>query len=358
MPLRDVLIWILAITSLVFLPLVVIQDLTGKRLRQGTAPILVSGTILFLLVFCLWGRSLSFGVDTAGYAKVFAGYCNGQSMNDEQLSYFVTAWLLNAVMFGACNVDWMPGAWGLLVVAPLLAMREPLPLRLSFAAVLIFSLVGIELTTNALRQGVSVSVCMLAISVGRRNWVVGLPLAIMSVLLHTSTMLVFAALAFALLPWGLFVLALVGSIALVMQALQSGLESAFLQPLLYEVQKYLAHESDELWVRVLGFACVVAALVCPWLIRRHHDARLLTDKNYQIALRLAVACLPFLALPYFGYRMLYGIYPLVLFFTLLSGCRTATPLGRHFALLLIFNALVLLVWAQGSAAMRDLAFFD
>ena len=358
MPLRYVLLWILAITSLVFLHLFAIQNLTGRRFRKGTAPILVAGVILFLLVFCIWGRSLSFGVDTAGYAKIFADYCNGHSMDDAELSYFIAMWLLNAAMFGACNVDWMPGAWGLLVVAPLLAMREPLPLRLSFAAVLIFSLVGIDLSTNALRQGVSVSVCMLAISAVRRNCVVGLPLAIMSVLLHTSTLLVFTALVFALLPWRLFVLTLVSSITIVMQSLQYGYESEFLQPLLYEVQKYLAHESDDIWVRVLAFACVVAALVCPWLIRLHLDSKLLTDKNYKIALRLTVACLPFLTLPYFGYRILYGIYPLVLYYTLLSGCRTATPNGRHLALLIILNAMVLLVWSQGSNAMRDLAFFD
>lgn len=358
MPLRDVLIVILAITSMVFVPVAAMQRAPNGRFRKGIAPFLTASTVILLLVIFLSGRSLGFGVDTATYAELFAGYCRGHSMNDEQFSYVMTVWLLNAGMFGACNVAWMPSVWGLLVIAPLLAMREPLPLRLCFAAVLMFSLVGIELTTNALRQGLSVSACMLAISVGRRHWALGLPVAILSLLLHTSTVLVFAVLAFALLPWRLFFLAFVGSIALVMQALQSGLESALLQPLLYEVQKYLAHEADEFWVRVLGFACVLAALVCPWLIRRSKYAALLKNKNYQIAMRLGVACLPFLALPYFGYRMLYGIYPLVLFFTFLSGRQTATPLGRHFALLFTFNAVVLLVWAQGSAAMRDVAFFN
>ncbi len=85
---------------------------------------------------------------------------------------------------------------------------------------------------------------------------------------------------------------------------------------------------------------------------------LLAERNYQIALRLAVACLPFLGLPYFGYRMLYGLYPPLLLFTLLAGRRAGVPLGRQFTWLLLLNATILIAWAQGSAAMREVAFFD
>lgn len=359
MLLRDLLIFIVILTAVALLPSAVLHGPSGLRPRPGVVPMLVAGSILILFVLALSGRSLEFGIDTAGYAELFQAHCRGQPLAGEQFSYILSIRLLNAGMLGACQLDLLPAVWGLLVIVPLLLMREPIELRLSFAAILIFSLVGVELTTNALRQGVSVSIFMLAVSLGRRRSLLALPFLALSALLHTSTFLILLVLILSMMSWGRFLFAAVGALLVVTFYLQSGIDiqSSLLFPFLYEIQKYLGHEADELWVRILGFAGVVATLACPWLLT--HDTRdLRSSSYYQVSLKLGAACVPFLGLPYFGYRIIYGIYPLVVYFTLLYGRERNITLGRQFGLLLASNAVLLFVWAHGSTAMREVLFLD
>lgn len=359
MSFRDVLLLTLAAVLVAVMPVLAVQGTARRRIRSGSSLLLAAGVLLLVMFACLSGRSLGFGVDTAAYADLFAGYCSGQPLDDRDASFLAATWLLNGTMLGACDLRWLSSAWAFLVVVPLLCMREPWSMRLVFAAVLLFSLIGIELTTNALRQGLSVSACMLAISIARRRSLLALPIAVLAVLLHSSTSLVLVALAVSLLPWRLFLLAMVASVGVIAQLVVMGFESELLRPLLYEIQKYLMHDADEIWVRVLAYTSVLATLACPLVVaERGRVSALLKRSHYQIALRLTVACLPFLSLPYFGYRMIYGLYPLVLYFTLLANRRDSVLSGKQFALLLTFNSLMLLTWAQASSAMRDVPFFD
>lgn len=359
MLLRDVLILIVILTGGVLLSFAAMYLRFARHAPPRVAPTIVASAILISFVLFLSMRSLGFGVDTAGYAELFQAYCRGQSLEDEQFSYVLSIHLLNAGMLGACKLELLPGIWGLLVVLPLLFIREPLALRLSFAAVLIFSLVGVELTTNALRQGVSVSSFMLALSLSRHRSLLAIPFLVLAALLHTSTFLVLMALGLAMLSWGRFLFATVGATLFVALLIQSGIdiESSLMRPFLYEIQKYLAHEADELWVRILGFAGVLGALTSPWFLSRD-ASELRLSGHYQIALKLSAACLPFLGLPYFGYRIIYGIYPLVVYFTFLHGRERNIALGKQVAMLLAFNAVLLFVWAQGSTAMREIPFLD
>jgi hypothetical protein len=356
MILRDVLLAVFFLVTLLSFPLVLMRSLPGPRLRPGIAPLICASFILILYTFGLWFRSLDFGVDTAAYSDLFKEYCHGQGLGDSQLSYKLSIYLIDAGMLGACRIDYLPGVWGGLVIAPLLLMREPIKMRLSFAAILIFSLVGIELTTNALRQGLSVSVCMLAISFGRKRWILALPLFGISMLLHTSMILVLVLLGFSMMSWKRFLFVMGGATLLVTYSIQSGVEPEFLWPFLYEIKKYIKHDDDELWVRVLGFACILGALASSMLPPRQRCAQS-SSVHIQIALKIGVACLPFLVLPFFGYRIVYGIFPMVLYFTLIHGREKGIPLGYQFGLLISFNMAILFSWAHGSGFMRGVPFF-
>ena len=359
MLLRDILVIIIMLTAVALLPSAVLHGPSGLRPRPGVVPMIVAGSMLTLFVLALSGRSLDFGTDTAVYAELFQAYCHGESLADRSLSYILSIHLLNAGMLGACKLELLPGAWGLLVVAPLLFMREPIEFRLSFAAILIFSLVGVELTTNTLRQGLALSFLMLGVSLGRKRSLLALPFIALATLLHTSTFLVLLVLALSMISWGRFLVAAVGAIMFVGFYIKSGIDidSSLLFPFLYEIQKYLGHDADELSIRIIGFVGVLAALVCPWLLTRDAGG-LRSSSYYQISLKLGAACLPFLSLPYFGYRMIYGIYPLAVYFTLLHGREKNIALGRQFGLLLAFNAALLFVWAVGSTSMREVSFLN
>ena len=77
-----------------------------------------------------------------------------------------------------------------------------------------------------------------------------------------------------------------------------------------------------------------------------------------MALKLATTCLPFLTLPYFGYRYVYGIYPIVLYLVLRASSDLDVKRGRLLLLITAVNIAILLVWSHGSSYMHEVPFFD
>lgn len=341
----------------------------GPRLSEAerSAWVLRQLSALMLLAFLglMAARSLEFGVDTAAYAEFFGDHCRYGPQPGVELSFTLSALWLNAGMAGLCSVPLLPAVWALLIVACVLGVQPPLParhqrrlFRLSFAALLMVSMVGVELATNALRQGLSAAVLMLAVSCWPRHKVVAAAFALASIGLHASAALVLLAFAAAQLGWRAFALALAAAVAYVLQALQADVEPAWLEPLLFEIQKYLAHDDDEVWVRVLAFSAVLGTLASAWLAARDAALRrvLRDDPAWGQSLRLTVTCLPLLAVPYFGYRYVYGIYPVVLYLVLLAATRAGLLPTRVFASVLGCNAVVLLAWAHGSSSMQEVPF--
>ena len=367
--LADVLAISLGLTALAAWTLTLVA---GPRLAapQRSAWVLRQLSMLLLLVFVLAMalRSLEFGVDTAAYAEFFDDFCRRGAQRDAELSYRLSAQLLNAGMAGQCSVPLLPGAWALLVVGCLLFVAVPLSspaeqqcLRWSFTALLMFSMVGVELVTNALRQGLSVAVMLLAISFWPRLRLTSAALALVAIGLHSSAALVVLAWAAARLPWRPFLAVLAGAVLYIaMLALQADEVPALLEPLLFEITKYLAHDDDEIWVRVLAFAALAGSLAATrWTAPDSPSARTLRhDMAWGQALRLSVTCLPLLAVPYFGYRYIYGVYPVVLYLCLLAATRSGVPPTRLFLRLFLVNAAVMLVWAHGSTSMQEVPFFD
>lgn len=360
MLLSNVLTAVFMFAILAVLPLRILAPGNSTK-SGGSGWISVRISLLLICVFLVLMavRSLGFGVDTAAYADFFREYCRAGAPEGTESSFMLSALLLNAGMAGACSVILLPAVWALLIVAGLLLMAAPLSLRLRYAALLTFSLVGVELATNALRQGLSVAVMMIAVSFWPRRRAVALACTLASVALHTSAALVVLGFGIASLPWTGFAIVFSGLVASVLYVLSTGIEPTLLTPFLYEIQKYLDHEADELWVRVLSFACVAGALLLPVASARAGMVRhaLLEAPNYACAVRLSITCLPFLMLPYFGYRYIYGVYPLVLYLTLCAVRETGKHIDRHFALLLAFNAVLLLGWARGSSYMQEVPFF-
>lgn len=341
-------------------PRVAAGDRVDWVLRRLSALLLAA----FLLSMAL--RSLDFGVDTAAYAEFFGDYCRYGPQRGVELSFTLSALWLNAGMGGQCSTHLLPGVWALLIVACVLAVAPPLATRRQrrqfrwcFAALLMFSMVGIELATNALRQGLSAAVMMIAVSLWPRQRLTALAVALAAVALHASAALVLLAFAMAQLGWRGFFAALVLSVGYVMQALEADVEPVWLEPLLFEIQKYLAHDDEEVWVRVLAFAALLGTLAAAPLAARGAALRrtLLADPAWGQALRVTFTCLPLLAVPYFGYRYVYGVYPVVLYLVLLAATRSGVPVARLYLRTMAFNAAVLMAWALGSSSMLEVPFF-
>ena len=326
----------------------------------------VAVTASAVMVVLMGLRSLDFGVDTVAYAELFTDYCKGDPLSDAEGSFRVTTWMLNGLMFGACSTPWLPAAWILGVVLPVFLIDAPARLKIFYLCAFLFSIVGVELSTNALRQGLSAGMILWSVSLLSRpsgsRTALAMLLGLFAVAFHASAALFIGAYLLARLRWVPFFATLGLLVWMTLSYMDADLALPFARDFLYEIQKYAAHEGDEIWIRVLAFACVLVALSAPVLAGGGAKVRqALGTGPYAIALRLGVLCLPFLALPYFGYRFVYGVYPMILFLTLaasmLPGLRR--PLARERPLFLWIaglNVLVLLAWAAGSSYMREVPF--
>lgn len=361
MLLSDVVVLFAALALLGFVPvrLIAEQRLSLKSRGRWAANQVAMGLICVAVLFMSF-RSLSFGVDTIAYAELFSGFCAGRAIDNNESSFALSIWLLNAAMLGACDASLLPAAWVATVIAAVAICAGQRVPRARYAALLLVSMIGIELTTNAMRQGLAVGLLVAAVSHwSPRRWLSGI-LVIAALALHNSMSLAIAAVALSSLPWRWFVPSIFLLVIAIITALDMQIELAFVQPFIYEIGKYLAHENEEIWIRVLAFASVLIALTTPLACTQGgaERRRLVCDPHYNMALRIAVTCIPLLVLPYFGYRYIYAVYPIILWLSLSAASASLQSHGRHFALTLALNFVVLFGWSLGSSYMREVPFFD
>jgi hypothetical protein len=319
----------------------------------------IAALLLVLLMTALAIRSRAFGVDTVYYSEHFATYCTGGDLNFLDRSFSIAVLLLNSAMLGTCRVELLPWAWAAIVLAGLALMAGPIGFRARFAALFLVSMVGVELTTNALRQGFSAVLLVASISHWPRNRRASVVLAVASLALHGSAGLALAAYTVAAMPLRRVVIVLVVSVTAIALNLDVSVSVPGLSSFLYEIRKYMGHESDEIWVRVLAFATAAGTIAAFAVVA----PRALIDKSgrgtdLRRALGLALTCIPFLVVPYFGYRYVYAVYPLVLFCCLRGAQPDARTAARAFWLILAPSAAVLLAWSLGSAYMSQVPFIE
>jgi hypothetical protein len=309
--------------------------------------------IVTVFVAALITRPNAFGVDTLTYLRMYDQFCFAR-IDKLELSYTVTFSLLNISQAGSCNSALLTMSWVLLILICFMLLPETFNTRLKLAALGLFSLIGTELATNALRQGISASVMMLALAWYRRNRMLGLALAVFAIALHASTGLVFVAVVVASLRFRYFALALVALIVLVLSYSYLGLDIEALNRLTGEIDKYSAHDADDLYVRILAAAQLfvpigVAVVTKGWVDQQSGEER----ADLSMALKIALTALPYLTLPYFGYRYVYGVYLLVLYLSRRAILDDRRP---AFELVLLANAGIALVWALGSSYLGQVPF--
>jgi len=331
-----------------------------QEVRSAWTVDATAGFCIVVMLGFLAIRSMGFGVDTAAYAGHFAGHCRGSLAQGLDASYVTAIFLIDLGMLGACKVSLLPAAWAGLVVGITLLAFAPLRMRFRFAALLLLSMVGIELTTNALRQGLSVALFVVAVSYWPRYWIVSVFASLLAAVLHTSSLLVMLAFGLAWLGWPGFLLGSILMGVLVILGLMGSAMVSIAAPLIFEISKYIAHENDEIYARILVAGCLLALLASPWLACRTRADRksLYSRREMGVALRLSCTAIPFMFLPYFGYRYVYGIWPLVLWLTVRAFDGAGESPVRHFLWTAVLNLALLLVWGVGSSYMRQVPFMS
>lgn len=360
MYLGSIILFLVAVTVMASVParLAAVHGQAGQPPGRLTAAIL-GGLLGALVTLLVSTRSLGFGVDTVTYADLFAAHCHGQTLAGYGASFQLSVAVLEAATLGACRVSLLPVAWAFVVVGLLLLAPAPWPRRLQYVGLLLFSLVGFELTTNALRQSFAVGLSVLAVACYARSRLLALTIAAAAVVAHNSAALVLLGAWGATFGWRWFLAGMVGAVGIVIVSLLTGNVFILLEPLLYEIEKYLGHEDDEIFVRLLAAATLLVALVAPLLAADGRNGRRLVWRShgYQVALRLAFTCLPLLAVPWFGFRYIYGVYPVVLWLILAQADHWPDWSGRIFGWIVAGNAVILAGWSLGSSYMRLVPFY-
>jgi EpsG family len=301
-------------------------------------------------------RNPFFGVDTKTYVGIFNSYCVGGTLHDSETSFIYSVKSINAFMLGACDSRYLPYAWVAFMVMAFFAAREKFNEKTIYLAIFLTSMIGIELTTNALRQGFSIALLVSALSYYKNNNLFAAIFAVGAVALHSSSALVIFLFFLCSLQTRAF-LACIGILSfLLVTSLKSGITLFVTSRFIYEVQKYLEHDADEIAIRMLAFACVLCVVVLPVIVSSTARLALWKSRNYNIAIKLLLVCIPFLYLPYFGYRLIYGTFPIVLWLVITRLLQVGKLTPSIFMILILTNLTIIWIWSAGSSYMRSITF--
>lgn len=306
-------------------------------------------------------RSLQFGVDTAAYVDIFGNYCRNNFDSSLSNEFRIASFLLDLGMLGFCDENFIPFSWAAIVgLLFLLASRNTK--RYGYAAIILFSLIGFEFTSNALRQGFSIAFFAAGVSCYLNNSLpsktLGALMVCFAIMLHSSSAIVLVAIVLSYRSWPVFISAL----AVFFLLITSGMLGSFnsipgVERFLYEIYKYSIHDPDDIWIRVLVLFLLFSLLIMPFFCFRGRLTikRALSDKNYTIAVRMIIVVLPAMLLPYFGYRLGYSIYALALFFIMHSFEQNDIKNPRFCLTLISVNGFILMAWAS-SSSMQSIPF--
>jgi EpsG family len=324
--------------------------------NENWSIVLLGGLICLIMILALALRNLNFGVDTATYAGIFNSYCAGQSLSNFEVSFVYSAQIINALMLGRCDSQYLPISWVLFIFVALMLSRGKMERKIIYISLLFTSMIGIELSTNALRQGFSIALLITAFSYYRYNNFLALLLALACIALHSSSALVILLFGLCALRLRLFILCCGAVAAFIFWAIQSGASLLFASRFIYEIQKYLEHDADEIAIRLLAYASMLLVIFVPLLVLGDKRKFLLKTKEYFITIKLLIVCTPFLFLPYFGYRLIYGVFPIVLWLIVSKLQDEHNLTLRIFLALLGGNLLLLWTWSAGSSYMKSIPF--
>lgn len=327
------------------------RSLGGVNAGRAYASVIVVASLAVAIAL----RDTRFGIDTFTYLYVYGQYCTGVSNVPLDLSYISSFTLINALSLGACDPRLLPAVWVAALIGPLLLMPGRRQLAFGVACLVIISIIGIDLATNAMRQAFSVAVLTLAVAWFQKRKHAGIILASTAVVLHPSAALTITAVIISGFSFRYYIAAALAGVLIIVNYSALGFSVPLLDALIYQVDKYAAHDASDFWVRAMSALQLVVPFASIWATgaRKDPDLSAAALSYHARALRIALTAIPFLFLPYFGYRYVYGIYPIVLLMCAPILVATRRP---AFELTFAGSALITLVWAFGSSAVRHTPF--
>ncbi|EAA2954229.1 O-antigen polymerase, partial [Shigella boydii] len=311
---------------------------------------------LFLIVLFFF-RNEDFGADTQNYLNEFDEYCSNPSgYIGVDYTYKYIFDLINFLMLDSCHISWLIWIWPIFVIGCIFLAITIFRVDKIYIIALFSSFIGIELLTNALRQGFSIAVLLLSFCLFiKRRYFLFLIAVTISFLFHQASILIVS----------IFIISRC-SIRIVVPSIVVGVFLLFATNILDVVPwviefkkliyKYLPYADEDFIIRIISIIntlclCVLYLIV---MIKSHCKDKIINN----IVINATFVCCIASIVPYLGFRIIYGVYPLLL---LLTYCSIRNYIGRvssynYLSLSICINIFISIMWLCGSSHMNKIPF--
>jgi hypothetical protein len=257
-------------------------------------------------------------------------------------------------MAGACEVDWLIWVWPFFIISIVLSTLILFKIDKLFLIALFSSFIGIELLTNAMRQGFSIAILFLGFAFFlRRNYIVFTILAMMSLLFHQASFVIIFIFLASRVSYKLFIPIVFFGIVAIFGTTILDFAPGILS-LKGSVYKYIPHAGEDFIVRFISIINVLLTFVAYLFVNKGLAVK---DTNtINCLVNIITICLIVSIVPYLGFRIIYGVYPLFLLLTYFSLKRHSQISYQYLSIVTCANVLVTVIWLCGSAHMRAIPF--
>lgn len=346
------LIALLAILLLLqFLSLYLEGNKVNSQVLNRFLSFFVFLTLLVLFLF----KNEYFGADTKNYLNEFTDYClNPEYYTGLDYTYKIIFNLLNFLMAERCEVNWIIWLWPYFVISIIFITTLVFKLDKLIIITLFSSFIGIELLTNAMRQGFSIAILFLSFSFYfKRRYVSFGVLAALSLLFHQASALIIVIFIISRLNYKLIVPSMVMGIFLLFGTAYLDFVPGVLS-FKASIYKYMPYASDDFIVRLISLINLMLTFFVYLSFARKFLVKDVLTLN--VIINIVAICSIVSIVPYLGFRVVYGVYPLFLLMTYISVKRYSQQSYKFLSYVTCGNIFITILWLCGSAHMRAIPF--
>lgn len=329
--------------------------LDNKKLDVEVLNRFLSLFIFIFLMSLFLIKNEYFGADTKNYLSEFNVYClDPEAYVGLDYTYKVIFTLINFLMFGACDTNWIIWVWPYFVIGIVFVALLSFKVDKLFAIALFSSFIGIELLTNAMRQGFSIAILFLSFSFYLRNRFIQFGIfAAISLLFHLASALIILIFVISRLNYRLFIPSLILGLFFVFGTTLLDIFPGVMS-FKSSIYKYMPYAFDDFIVRLISIINIIVTFVIYLLFTKKFVSQDIHTKNWLF--NILFVCAIVSVVPYFGFRVVYGIYPLFLLATYFSVRKHSHISYKYLSIITCSNIIITIIWLCGSAQMRAIPF--
>lgn len=307
----------------------------------------------FILLFFF--KNDQFGADTKNYITEFTSYClSPNAYSGLDYTYKIIFDAINLLMLGDCNVNSLMWVWPLFVVGVTYYTCLHFKIEKIYVIALFTSFIGVELLSNAMRQGFSLAILIFSFCFYiNKRYVYFVFFAGVSILFHQASILIIFIFLVSRIDYRLLIPGVLSGVFLVFNTNYFDFLPG-LTGFRHSILRYLPFADDDFIVRVISFTNL---LLLFFLFLFFMKKRYVFSKPcINVFINVVFICLLLSLVPYLGFRVIYGVYPLFLLMAY-HELKIINNSGYYFlSLATIVNCLITILWLCGSSYMRSLPF--